>query len=322
MDYIQRLSDRINSDIAKLDFGTEPKNLYSPIRYTLNSGGKRIRPVLCIMAAEMFGGKYEDVIEAAIGIETFHNFTLIHDDIMDKSLERRGQKTVYKKWDTNIAILSGDAMSVLALERVAKVRNFEVLEIFIQTAIEICEGQQYDMDFERRLDVSVQEYLKMIKLKTSVLLAASLKTGAFLASASSEECDNFYNLGINLGMAFQLQDDFLDTYGNVEKFKKGQLGNDIVSNKKTFLLIRALEKATPELKAQLIHWLNVEIFDGNEKVRAVKKIFDTLHVKEDSENLINEYFQKAETNINNIGVGLDKKRYLTEIVNNIKNRDY
>ncbi|MDR0825096.1 MAG: polyprenyl synthetase family protein, partial [Prevotella sp.] len=301
MNYTKQLSERINSDITKLDFNNEPRNLYDPIRYTLDSGGKRIRPALCIMAAELFGGKYEDVIDAAMGIETFHNFTLIHDDIMDKSLERRGKETVHKKWNTDIAILSGDAMSVLALKFVAKVRNFDILEIFTQTAIEICEGQQYDMDFEKRLDVSEQEYLEMIRLKTSVLLAASLKTGSMLAKASIEECENLYNLGINVGMAFQLQDDFLDTYGDVNTFKKGKLGNDIFSNKKTFLLIKALENASPQLKEELVHWLNIEDFDRDEKFNAVKKIFDNLQVKEDSEKLINDYFKKAEINIDNIG---------------------
>ncbi|GHV51848.1 isoprenyl synthetase [Bacteroidia bacterium] len=321
MNYIKELSTRINSDIKKLEFNTEPENLYDPIIYTLDSGGKRIRPALCILAAEMFGGKYEDIINVAIGIEVFHNFTLIHDDIMDESLERRGRTTVYKKWNTNIAILSGDAMMPLALIFIAKAKSFDIINIFSKTALEICEGQQYDMDFESRLDVSVGEYLKMTKLKTSVLLAASLKAGALLAKASNEECENLYELGINLGMAFQLQDDLLDTYGDVTKFKKGKLGNDIVSNKKTFLLIKALEKATPELKQKLIDLLELKTFDREDKFNAVKQIFDSLNIEKETNNLIDDYFKKIEVNFNKIEVYDKKKENLKGLIDNLKNRE-
>ena len=318
----ETISKIINLKIEKFNLSNRPENLYLPIKYSLNGGGKRIRPVLCLLANEMFDGNINDAIDVAIGIEIFHNFTLLHDDIMDNSDIRRGLATVHKKWNNNIAILSGDAMTIIAYQNIIKAKNNlkEILKVFSKTALEICEGQQYDMDFENRLDVSETEYLEMIKLKTAVLLAASLKIGALTANAEGEY-ENIYNLGINLGMAFQLQDDYLDSYGNPEKFKKN-LGGDIVSNKKTYLLIKALELSSEKTKSELINLLNEKNFIPSEKIKTVKNIYNELELKKLSENLVEKYFFEAENNVNNIKISPKNKENLIKFINYLKNRNY
>jgi geranylgeranyl diphosphate synthase, type II len=312
----------VNSHISKLDFGQNPENLYQPVYYSLSAGGKRIRPVLCLMANEMFGGDCTKVLDTACGIEIFHNFTLLHDDMMDNATVRRGNPTVHIKWTDNIALLSGDAMSVIAYKYIAVAHNLkETLDVFSDTALKICEGQQYDMDFESRNDVSVEEYLKMINLKTAVLLAASLKIGAIEADASESDKENIYEFGRNLGMAFQLQDDYLDTYGNVEKFGKN-IGGDIVSNKKTFLLIKALELANGKEKDELNLWLDKKEFNNEEKIAAVRKIYDKLEICKQSQLLMDSSFDKAEEYFNKLSISNEKKMILKDFTDSLRERNF
>lgn len=312
----------INSHMADLNFGKIPQNLYDPVYYSLSAGGKRIRPVLCLMAAELFGAKIENILDTACGIEIFHNFTLLHDDMMDNATVRRGNPTVHIKWTDNIALLSGDAMSVIAYKYISKAQNLkETLDVFSDTALKICEGQQYDMDFESRNDVSVDEYLKMINLKTAVLLAASLKIGAIEANATESDKENIYEFGRNLGMAFQLQDDYLDTYGNVEKFGKN-IGGDIVSNKKTYLLIRALELALDNDKEELNLWLKKKEFNNGEKIAAVRKIYDKLEICKQSQTLMDFYFNKAEEFFNKLSISNDEKIALKEFTDSLRERNF
>jgi geranylgeranyl diphosphate synthase, type II len=312
----------INRHITSLNFGEIPQNLYDPVYYSLSAGGKRIRPVLCLMAAELYGAKIESILDTACGIEIFHNFTLLHDDMMDNATVRRGYPTVHIKWTNNIALLSGDAMSVIAYKFISQAQNLkETLDIFSDTALKICEGQQYDMDFESRNDVSVDEYLKMINLKTAVLLAASLKIGAIEANASESDKENIYEYGRNLGMAFQLQDDYLDTFGNVEKFGKN-IGGDIVSNKKTFLLIKALELASGNSKEELNHWLEKKEFKTEEKIVAVRKIYDKLEICKQSQTLMDFYFDKAEEFFNKLSISDDKKMALKEFTDSLRERNF
>ena len=320
----------INLEIDRIgenDFTKEPMNLYDPIKYSLKSGGKRIRPVLCLMTAEMFGEDYANCIHTALAIEIFHNFTLIHDDIMDKSDKRRGNDTVHKKWNENIGILSGDAMTVLSLAYIIKTKkNLEkILEIFSETALEICEGQQYDMDFESTIDVSENQYIEMIRLKTAVLLATSLKAGAVLANANEEETKKLYDLGINLGLAFQLQDDLLDVFGNDKKFKK-KLGGDIVENKKTYLLIQSLNLANEKQKKELTDLLSIKKYNKEEekdkKINAVKKIYQELSIEHITNQKIEYYFQEADKIFDSLSIEVKKKKYLKEGIDMLKGREY
>jgi len=313
----------VNSKIQKIDFPKEPRNLYEPIKYSLESGGKRIRPVLCLMAAEMFGEDYVNCINTALAIEIFHNFTLLHDDIMDKSDTRRGKLSVHKKWNENIAILSGDAMTVLSLAFIIKTKKnlVKILEIFTQAALEICEGQQYDMDFETTLNVSEDQYIEMIRLKTAVLLATSLKSGAVLANVDEKETKKLYDLGINLGLAFQLQDDLLDVFGNDEIFRK-KLGGDIVENKKTYLLIQALNLANEKQKEELTHWLSTKEFDKEEKINAVKNIYKGLNIENITKRKIEYYFQEADKIFESLNVKIEEKKYLKEGIDMLKGREY
>ncbi|HNW50125.1 MAG TPA: polyprenyl synthetase family protein [Prolixibacteraceae bacterium] len=270
-----------------------PEKLYDPIIYSLNMGGKRIRPVMLLMSYEMFKTDIEKALPAAVAIELFHNFTLLHDDIMDEAGLRRNLETVHVRYSNNAAILSGDAMSILSYEYIIRYNHLnDVVNLFTQTALKICEGQQFDMDFESRMDVSVDEYLNMIGLKTAVLLAASLKLGANIAEAPEKEAQLLYEIGYNLGLAFQLQDDLLDTFGDQKTFGKN-IGGDIVSNKKTFLLINALELATEAQLAELKKWLNSKDFDRQEKIDAVKKLFVDLNIYEITKSKIDFYFLTA-----------------------------
>ena len=317
------LIERFNKDLSELDFGKTPKNLYDPIYYSINVGGKRIRPLLCLMACELFDGIYEDCISAALGIEIFHNFTLLHDDMMDKALVRRGKPVVHVKWDENIALLSGDAMSVIAYKYICKSKNNlrDILEVFSKTALEICEGQQYDMNFETTTNVSEEQYLKMIKLKTAVLLAASLKIGAITANTTKKNTEYISSFGENLGMAFELQDDLLDTFGNPEIFGK-EIGGDIIANKKTYLLIKALELASKEQKQKLNYWLSNKDFNPKEKIEDIIYIYKELNVHKHSENLMNKYFETAFDSFDKLEVAYSKKEVLYNYAHSLKQRDF
>jgi geranylgeranyl diphosphate synthase type II len=285
-------------------------------------GGKRLRPVLLLMSYNMFSDSVQEAIPAAIAIEVFHNFTLLHDDIMDKAEVRRNRPTVHKKFSENSAILSGDVMAFLSYQYLLECKTErlpKLLDLFTKTAIEVCEGQQFDMEFETRLDVSENEYIEMIRLKTAVLLACSLKAGAILANADNELTDKLYEYGLNLGLAFQLQDDLLDSFGSQEFFGK-KIGGDILANKKTFLSINALQNATGNLKAELLNWMNAKDFNPDEKISAVQKIYNQLKIKELTEQKIESYFQNCRVIYQQITVEESRKKQLLEISNSMLNR--
>lgn len=271
---------RIEEELTKLNLVTAPEQLYQPIEYTLSSGGKRIRPALCLMACDALGGNVEDAIYPAIALEVFHNFTLLHDDIMDDDEVRRNQPTVHKKWDRNTAILSGDAMQILAYKYLARVPECylkDVLDVFSDTALKVCEGQQYDMDFETQDDVSIEEYLTMIECKTAVLLEASLRIGAMVSGADKAAVDLFGQFGKNLGLAFQLRDDWLDTFGDLETFGK-DIGSDIANNKKTYLLISALQAAKGEQLEELKRYISDAGISQESKIQGVMSLFRSLGI--------------------------------------------
>ncbi len=299
-----------------------PANLYQPVKYTMENGGKRIRPALALMAANLFSEDVSPALSPALGLEIFHNFTLLHDDLMDNSPLRRNKPTVHEKWDPNTAILSGDAMCILAyrlmLSAPAKTTR-HILNTFTDTALKVCEGQQYDMDFENTLDVGEGQYLHMIRLKTAVLLACSLKTGALAVQAPEKETDKLYDLGINLGMAFQLQDDMLDTYGDTKSFGK-KIGGDIMAGKKTYLLIHVLKHSGPDDRKQLIKWLENKQCTREEKVTAVKKIFDKYNALEKIKLLIDPYFDTAGELIQSLTVDDARKAQLLGFCEKLKNR--
>ena len=284
----------VNQEILKLDWKREPYGLYEPIEYTLSAGGKRVRPQLAMIASQMFGGVDDEVLPAALALEVFHNFTLLHDDVMDKALVRRGRPTVHVKWDENTAILSGDQMLIEAYKLLSGVpadKLPKVLQLFNKMATEICEGQQYDVDFERQEHVNIEEYLTMIRLKTSVLLATALQTGAYIAGASEQAQEDLYQFGIAVGLAFQIQDDILDVWGNPETFGKA-VGGDISCNKKTFVYLEAMRRLGDEAK-DLEMWYSQVLEDNTEKIAAVKAIFEQLGVREACETVVAHYTQKA-----------------------------
>jgi len=320
-DYLDYFKSQLNSFLDRME--TEPKFLYEPVKYALSAGGKRIRPVMCLMSTEMFGASADKAIAAALGLEIFHNFTLLHDDIMDKSDMRRGRPTVHKKWTENIAILSGDLMSLVACKCAAKseANREKVLETFLQTAIEICEGQQYDMDFETENNVSVDDYMKMINLKTAVLLAGSLKIGALIANASYADCENIYQYGRYAGLAFQLQDDLLDTYGDAAVFGK-PIGGDIAENKKTFLFINAINLASGDTKSELLEWLSKENFDRDEKYNSVKAIYDTLKIKELTIAKIEECYNIADSYLQKVSLPESQKSVLRNYMVAMRTREF
>ena len=289
----------INDEILKLDWKREPYGLYEPIEYTLAAGGKRVRPQLAMIASQMFGGKEEEVLPVALALEVFHNFTLLHDDVMDKAQVRRGRATVHVKWNENTAILSGDQMIIEAYKLLAEVpadKLAKVLKMFNQMGTEICEGQQYDVDFESQEEVSIEEYLKMIRLKTAVLLANALKMGAYIAGAKDEQQEMLYEFGIHIGLAFQIQDDILDVWGNPETFGKA-VGGDISCNKKTFVYLEAKgrlgDEARDDEAMRLEEWYSHVLEDNTEKIAAVKEIFEQLGVRERCEKVVEEYTQVA-----------------------------
>lgn len=288
-----------------------PSNpLHAPIKYILSLGGKRIRPILVLLSGRAFNANHEQALRAALSVEIFHNFSLVHDDIMDKAPLRRGQATVHQKWDSNAAILSGDAMLIEAYKQLSFTDSDKlsaILDLFNTTSLEVCEGQQLDMDFEERTDVSVSQYIEMIKLKTAVLLGCSLKMGALLGNASEADCQHIYNFGMLCGIAFQIQDDYLDAFGNPEDFGK-QVGGDILSNKKTYLIIKALELANAEKRNELekIYFHN-EISNGDQKVNRVLELFRELKIDEITKTESKHYFQLAKDELENTSLNSDQK---------------
>ncbi len=317
------VSEEINREILRLN-NTEPGNLYEPIGYTLSMGGKRLRPVMVLLACNLFAEDIANAMPAALAVEVFHNFTLLHDDIMDKADMRRNSQSVHKKYNENIAILSGDAMSIMAYNYLQKCETqnlSNMIRLFSQTALEVCEGQQFDMDFESRMDVSIPEYLNMIRLKTAVLLACSLKMGALAANASERIADLLYVFGLDLGIAFQLQDDLLDVFADQEKFGK-KIGGDIVSNKKTFLLLKALELSDDHTKKELLDWIGKKEFDVQEKIEAVRSIYTKLNIKEITQICIEDFFQSAINVCTEIELANETKSELLLLANMIMNRDH
>lgn len=313
---MQKLLDQVKKLFEEEQFIHEPRELYEPIEYTLRLGGKRIRPVMLLAANQMFGGEVEQVRYAAIGIETFHNFTLLHDDLMDKSPLRRGKPTVYCKWDENTAILSGDTMYALAWRyflRQPHPHLQEILNCFNETGIQVCEGQQYDMNFEHQTNVTIADYLMMIRLKTAVLLAGALKIGALYANAPAADVENLYQFGIHLGLAFQLQDDLLDGYGDVAVFGK-KTGQDIRDNKKTYLILKALELATPRQKEELEHLFATTPEDSEAKVTRVLEIYGQIGIRQHVQEAIQKEFDLAQQHLQAIQVQQAQKRPLEELM--------
>lgn len=320
---VSELLERINSHIAGLRFSRSPQGLYAPIAYVLSMGGKRIRPVLMLMAYNLYKEDVTRIFAPATGIEVYHNYTLLHDDLMDRADRRRGKETVHKVWGDNAAILSGDAMLVLAYQFMAQCpaeHLKEVLDLFSLTALEICEGQQLDMEFESRKDVTEEEYLEMIRLKTSVLLAASLKIGAILGGASSEDAERLYDFGMNLGVAFQLKDDFLDVYGNSAVFGKN-IGGDILCNKKTYMLIKAFEHATDSQRDELNRWVDAKSFNPAEKIAAVTNLYNQMDVRGLCEKKMQEYSERAAKSLAAVSVDVEKKEGLKTLMESLMYRE-
>jgi geranylgeranyl diphosphate synthase type II len=323
---IQEFLPALEAEIAEQDLGKSPVELYEPIRYLMKLGGKRIRPVLCLLGYSLFRDSWRKAVSPALGIEIFHNFTLMHDDIMDKAPLRRGKQTVHEKWNDNIAILSGDVMLVNAYQYLNKTEDLSLSEYqylcqrFNRTAAEVCEGQQMDMNFESREQVQVAEYVEMIRLKTSVLIGLSLEMGAILAQTNREISDAMYRIGELIGLGFQLKDDLLDVYGDPEKFGK-QPGGDILSNKKTFLLIRALELAEGPVLEELQTWLAAQKFDPQEKVQAVTAIYTGLGIKAATEREINQYFDQAFVAMDELALETGKKEGLLKFMRGLVDRE-
>lgn len=315
MNTINNILEHVKTIFEEENFVSEPKQLYEPIEYTLRLGGKRIRPTLLMVANEMFGGNAKQVRNAALGIETFHNFTLLHDDLMDKSPIRRGKPTVYRKWDANTAVLSGDTMFAMAWRyflREPHPHLQTILNTFNETAIEVCEGQQYDMNFESRDDVSIAEYMEMIRLKTAVLLGGALKIGALYANAPEPDVQHLYNYGINIGLAFQLQDDLLDAFGDVAVFGK-QTGTDIKDNKKTYLILKALELANEEQKLTLRQLFEETPADPTEKIERVLDIYRALDIEHIVEKEVVRYFDLSRQELDAIELEESQKKALREM---------
>ncbi|GAB7089000.1 polyprenyl synthetase family protein [Marinifilum fragile] len=318
----KELQDVVQKEIDGLEFSTPPEGLFEPMKYILGIGGKRLRPILVLLSANLFKDDLKKVYLPAIGIEVFHNFTLLHDDVMDNAPIRRSKATVHEKWNSNVAILSGDAMSIKAYQYIVSCEDHhlrDVLTVFNQTALEVCEGQQFDMEFEDRRDVQINEYLEMIRLKTAVLLGGSLKMGAVMGDADAKDAELLYNFGVNLGMAFQLQDDYLDVFGNQDVFGK-KIGGDILCNKKTFLLIKAFELAKGDDKKELEGWISAKDFNPEEKISAVRAIYEKLKVKDESQAKIDEYFSLCLEYLDKVNVPAEKKKELYSLVKKLVNR--
>ena len=325
----------VNKALTEMSFDRQPQSLYEPIKYVLALGGKRIRPVLMLMAYELYRDDIETIIPTALGIETYHNYTLLHDDVMDKADMRRGKPTVHKVWDENAAILSGDSMLVLAYQLMSRTSDRHlraVMELFTETALEIGEGQQYDLDFEQRMDVREEEYIEMIRLKTSVLLASALKLGAIQADAPATDADLLYQFGENLGLAFQLQDDLLDVYGDPATFGKN-IGGDILEGKKTFMLINALRLAQGAQRDELERWLSTSVTDvigaagctpkghtSAEKIAAVTALYDEIGIRQLAEQKINYYFDRAFACLDGVALPPDRKQPLHDFALSLMGR--
>ncbi len=313
---------KVNDAISAIPYPTEPSQLYQPIAYTMALGGKRLRPVLTLMACEAMGGEPDAALNAAVGLELFHNFTLLHDDVMDKAAVRRGQPTVHRRWNENVAILSGDAMLTLATQYVARVDAAvlqPVLEVFNTTAMEIYEGQQWDMDYEQRAEVTEADYIEMIRLKTSVLLGCACKVGAIIAGADQANANALYEVGQNLGLAFQLQDDVLDVWGDEATFGK-EIGGDIMNNKKTYLLINALNRAQGDDLGELRRWITDEYAMRQEKVPAVRAIYERLGLHQLAQEAIAAYTQKALDGLAQVTMDDDARKEFAEFINRLVNR--
>jgi geranylgeranyl diphosphate synthase type II len=315
---------KVNAFLEKLPYNRKPHTLYEPIEYVLSMGGKRIRPTLMLLAYNLYKDNPESILMQACALETYHNYTLLHDDMMDNADMRRGHETVHKRWNANTAILSGDSMLVLAYERMAQCDASKlqpVLSLFTETALEIGEGQQYDMDFEHRDDVTESEYIEMIRLKTSVLLACALKIGAILADAPAEDADNLYKFGEQIGLAFQLQDDYLDVYGDPAVFGKA-IGGDIISNKKTYMLINAFNKANAAQLSELTAWVGKEHFDAAEKIAAVTRLYNEIGIDELAKRKIRYYFEQSKTYLAALSVDDDRKSELRQYTEKMMKRNY
>ncbi|WP_340201397.1 polyprenyl synthetase family protein [Ascidiimonas sp. W6] len=314
--FVKALSERVETK--------EPANLYDPVSYILQLGGKRLRPILTLMSTDIFGGNHKDAMDAALAVEVFHNFSLVHDDIMDDAPLRRGNKTVHEKWDLNTGILSGDVMLIIAyrfFEAYEPAIFKELAKLFSKTAIEVCEGQQYDVDFESRDDVEIAEYLKMITCKTAVLVAAAMKMGAIIANAPKEDAQFIYEFGLNLGIAFQLQDDYLDAFGDPERFGK-QVGGDIIENKKTFLYLKAKEQSSKEESKQLQHLFTIQPTDPEEKINTVLSIFEESGAAEITRKEIINYTVKAFDVLNKLQISDEGKVILSDFGNALMDRKF
>lgn len=314
MTKVDKIQELINDFIDNQNFMGEPSELYAPIEYILRQGGKRMRPTLCLLACELFGGNIEDCMIPAVSAEIFHNFTLVHDDIMDQAPLRRGMETVYHKWNSDIALLSGDTMLIKAFQYVLATKKEYSHEVFAElckVALEVCEGQQYDLNFETQDDVTLDAYLEMIRLKTAVLLGSVLKIGAIVAGANDKNQKAIYNFGINLGLAFQLQDDILDCYSDVNVFGK-MTGGDISDNKKTYLYLKALELASEDDRNHLLNLFKMPKGRNEEKIQAVLNIYDKYNVKNIVEKLMTEYYEKSLQDLNSIEASEENKEILRD----------
>ena len=319
-----QLLKKVNDFLTAMPYDRQPQSLYEPVKYVLSIGGKRMRPVLMLLAYNLFRDDPERILMQAIGLETYHNYTLLHDDLMDNADLRRGHETVHRKWNPNQAILSGDAMLVLAYERMAQCQSDkleEVLRTFTETALQIGEGQQYDMDFETRTDVTEDEYIEMIRLKTSVLLACALKIGALMAGASADDANNLYKFGEQVGLAFQLQDDFLDVYGDEKVFGKA-IGGDITSNKKTYMLINAFIHADENQRKELTRWITAKTFDREEKIKAVTKLYNEIGIDKLAQEKIAYYFAQSQKYLAAVSVDDARKAELRRYAERLMARKY
>ena len=317
----QEYLDTVNQAIAAIPYPEQPRQLYEPISYHMALGGKRVRPVLTLMACDAMGGDPAVAINAALGIEMFHNFTLLHDDVMDNADVRRGKPTVHRRWNDNTAILSGDTMLTIATQYISCVRNWQVMDLFNKTAIEIYEGQQWDMDYECRSDVTVDEYINMIRLKTSVLLGCALKMGALVADAAPEQADLLYEAGVNMGLAFQLRDDVLDVWGDPKTFGK-EIGGDIMNNKKTFLLISTMQQAKGDDADELRHWLNDPYTTRDDKVQGVTALYERLGVRQLAEDAIAHYNDLAVAAFNQVKMRDEDKQRFIDLANRLAGRNF
>ncbi|MBQ9555722.1 MAG: polyprenyl synthetase family protein [Muribaculaceae bacterium] len=321
MKTFQEYLDIVNQTIAAIPYPAAPSQLYEPISYHMALGGKRVRPVLTLMACDAMGGDPAVAINAAVGLEMFHNFTLLHDDVMDNADVRRGKTTVHRRWNDNTAILSGDTMLTIATQYIARTMSWPVMELFNKTAIEIYEGQQLDMDYERRNDVTVDEYVNMIRLKTSVLLGCALKTGALIAGSSDEDADVLYQAGVNMGLAFQLRDDVLDVWGDPVTFGK-EIGGDIMNNKKTFLLINAMQMVQGDDADELRRWLNDPYASRDDKVPAVTALYERMGVRQLAEEAITRYNDSAIAAFNHLKMSDEDKAAFITLANRLAGRHF